>query len=231
MRYTSILVALLLVPNFIVAQNLESEKREMLVEQLSKKGIKHAATLAAMKKVERHLFVPKEHTDAAYYNTPLPIGHGQTISQPYMVAYMTQILDPKPNHKVLEVGTGSGYQAAVLAEIVDTVYSIEIVPELAKGASEKFKNLGYINIKVVVADGYYGLEERAPFDAIIVTAAAKQIPKPLIEQLKKGGRMIIPIGFPSFVQTLTLVKKNRNGRVSTSNLMMVRFVPFTREVN
>lgn len=229
MRWLYILCAFLIFPWYANAQDFKQEREEMIIEQISKKGIKHARTLDAMRKVERHLFVSAEQANMAYYDSPLPIGYGQTISQPYMVAYMTQALDPKPNHRILEIGTGSGYQAAVLAQIVDTVYTIEIVPELAKISSERFKELGYDNIKVITGDGYYGLEEEAPFDGIIATAAAQYIPPSLINQLKEGGKMIIPIGFPSFVQTLTLVEKNRRGKVSTTSLMMVRFVPFTRD--
>ena len=226
MRWLYILYTFLIFPWYANAQDFKQKREEMVIKQISEKGIKHAATLDAMRKVERHLFVAPEQVNMAYLDGPLSIGYGQTISQPYIVAYMTQVLDPKPHHKVLEIGTGSGYQAAVLAHIVDTVYTIEIVPELAKIASERFKRLGYDNIKVITGDGYYGLEEEAPFDAIIATAAAGHIPPSLISQLKEGGKMVIPVGFPSFVQTLTLVEKNRRGKVSTSSLMMVRFVPF-----
>lgn len=199
----------------------------MVTEQIAKRGVKHVHTLDAMRKVERHLFVSPEHMHMAYRDGPLSIGYGQTISQPYIVAYMTQIIDPKPNYKILEIGTGSGYQAAVLAEIVDKVYTIEIIPELGETASDRLKKLGYNNVKVIKADGYYGLQEQAPFDAIVVTAAAEHIPPSLIQQLKEGGKMIIPVGSPFLVQTLMLVEKKR-GRTSTSSLMPVRFVPFTR---
>lgn len=226
MRWLYILCALLIFPWYVNAQDFKQKREEMVIKQISGRGIKHAATLDAMRKVERHLFVAPEQVNMAYFDGPLSIGYGQTISQPYIVAYMTQVLDPKPHHKVLEIGTGSGYQAAVLAHIVDAVYTIEIVPELAKIASERLKSLGYDNIKVITGDGTYGLVEEAPFDAIIATAAAGHIPPSLISQLKEGGKMVIPVGFPSFVQTLTLVEKNKRGKVSTSSLMMVRFVPF-----
>ena len=166
----------------------------------------------------------------AYDDGPLSIGYGQTISQPYIVAYMTEIIEPKPNHKILEIGTGSGYQAAVLAEIVDSVYTIEIVTELGETATDRLQELGYDNVKVIKADGYNGLEEQAPFDAIVVTAASEHIPPSLIRQLKEGGKMVIPVGSPFLVQTLMLVEK-KEGKIATSSLMPVRFVPFTRSRN
>lgn len=199
----------------------------MVDKQIYKRGIKHANTLDALRKVERHLFVSPRYKHMAYNDGPLSIGYGQTISQPYIVAYMTQIIDPKPEHKILEIGTGSGYQAAILAEIVDEVYTIEIIPELGEIASERLKKLGYDNVAVIKGDGYYGLLEHAPFDAIVVTAAAEHIPPSLIQQLKEGGKMVIPVGSPFLVQTLMLVEKKR-GKISTSSLMPVRFVPFTR---
>ena len=199
----------------------------MVNDQIAKRGINHRATLDAMRKVERHLFVPPAYMGMAYDDGPMPIGYGQTISQPYIVAYMTEIIKPKKDDKILEIGTGSGYQAAILAEIVDTVYTIEIVSELAKTASDRLQKLGYDNVEVISGDGYYGLEEHAPFDAIVVTAAAEHIPPSLIRQLKDGGKMVIPVGSPFLVQTLMLVEKKK-GKVSTSSLMPVRFVPFTR---
>ena len=170
--------------------------------------------------------MPSEQRRFAYADRPLPIGYGQTISQPFIVAYMTQIIDPKPGQKVLEIGTGSGYQAAILAEIVDHVYTIEIVPELGRSA-EKLLNELYNNVSVKIGDGYYGWEEAGPFDAIVVTAAAGTIPPPLIEQLKTGGKMIIPVGSPYMTQQLMLVEKGTR-RYTTRSLMPVRFVPFTR---
>jgi len=201
----------------------------MVRTQISRRGIHSPQVLESMRKVERHLFVPPEEVRRAYDDGPLSIGYGQTISQPYIVAYMTQIINPKPHFKVLEIGTGSGYQAAILAEIVDTVYTIEIIPELSKGAKERLEYLGYNNIQVITADGYNGLEEHAPFDAIVVTAAAEHIPPPLIQQLKDGGKMIIPVGSPFIVQTLMLIDK-KNEKYTTSSLMPVRFVPFTRSL-
>ena len=209
------------------AQDYQRLREEMVRYQISRRGVIHPPTLEAMRKVERHLFVPPEQMRRAYDDGPLPIGYGQTISQPYIVAYMTQIIDPKPHYKVLEIGAGSGYQAAILAEIVEKVYTIEIVPELGKEASNRLKELGYKNVEVITGDGYHGLEEHSPFDAIVVTAAAEHIPPPLIQQLKEGGKMIIPVGSPFLVQTLMLVEKKK-GKISTSSLMPVRFVPFTR---
>ncbi len=180
-----------------------------------------------MQKVPRHLFVPESQIDNAYQDSPLPIGYGQTISQPYIVAYMTEIINPKEHFKVLEIGAGSGYQAAVLAEIVKEVYTIEIIPELATQAIERFYSNGYKNVRTKIADGYHGWAEAGPFDAIVVTAASEHIPPPLIEQLKESGTMIIPIGTPFMVQQLVLVQKEK-GKIRTKNLIPVRFVPFTR---
>ena len=204
------------------------EQRNLMVTaQLENRGISDRLTLQAMRTVPRHRFVPKAQQPFAYHDRPLPIGYGQTISQPYMVAYMTEVIKPQKAFKVLEIGTGSGYQAAVLAEIVDEVYTVEIVPELAGQSQQKFRELGYQNIKTINADGYSGWEEFAPFDAIIVTAAAEFIPPPLIRQLKEGGKMVIPVGAPFVVQTLMLVEK-KNGKITTKSLFPVRFVPFTR---
>jgi len=200
----------------------------MVEKQIELRGIEDNSTLAAIQAVERHRFVPESLVSDAYLDRPLPIGHGQTISQPYIVAYMTEVVKPKPEHKVLEIGAGSGYQAAVLAEIVEEVYTIEIIEALASQAAERLKKLGYDNIHVRNADGYYGWPEEAPFDAIVVTAAADHIPPPLIDQLKDGGRMIIPVGSPLRVQQLMLVEKS-DGETTTRNLMPVRFVPFTRD--
>ena len=199
----------------------------MVTNQLEKRGIRDQGTLQAMGTVPRHQFVPKLQQRFAYHDRPLPIGYGQTISQPYMVAYMTEAIKPQKEFKVLEIGTGSGYQAAVPAEIVGEVYTVEIVSELAGQAKERFTELGYSNIKTNHADGYFGWEEYAPFDAIIVTAAAEFIPPPLIKQLKEGGKMVIPVGSPFLVQTLMLVEKKK-GKTTTKSLFPVRFVPFTR---
>jgi protein-L-isoaspartate(D-aspartate) O-methyltransferase len=181
--------------------------------------------------VPRHKFVSDIYLDRAYDDSPLPIGYGQTISQPYIVAYMTDILNLNKNSRVLEVGTGSGYQAAILSPIVKQVYTIEIIPELAKSAVTRLKNLGYHNIEVAIGDGYYGWNKHAPFDAIIVTAAAGHIPTPLIEQLKNNGRMVIPVGGSFLIQNLILVTKDKDGNVTTRNLIPVRFVPLTGRRN
>lgn len=183
--------------------------------------------LEAMARVPRHAFVPEAQRPHAYENRPLPIGYGQTISQPYIVALMTDLARPGKTHKVLEIGTGSGYQAAVLAELVAQVYSIEIVEPLATQAAERLRTLGYTNIHTRVGDGYYGWPQAGPFDSIVVTAAAPAVPPPLLRQLKPGGRMVIPVGTSFFTQTLMLVEKDAQGRVRTRQLVPVRFVPLT----
>jgi protein-L-isoaspartate(D-aspartate) O-methyltransferase len=209
------------------ADSREHERDLMVRTQIEERGITHPATLRAMRTVLRHRFVPSERSRDAYDDRPLPIGYGQTISQPYIVAYMTEAIRPRKPFRVMEIGTGSGYQAAVLAEIVDTVYTVEIITELEKAAEERLATLGYTNIRIKNADGYYGWKEYAPFDAIVVTAAAELIPPPLIDQLKNGGVMVIPVGSPFLVQTLMLVEK-RGENVTTRSLMPVRFVPLTR---
>jgi protein-L-isoaspartate(D-aspartate) O-methyltransferase len=204
-----------------------SLRERMVKEQIIKRGISDKATLSAIKKVPRHLFVPADIKDEAYDDNPLSIGYGQTISQPYIVAFMTEVSRPSPKKKVLEIGTGSGYQAAILAEITDTVYTIEIIPELAKEASDRFKKLGYKNIITRYGDGYKGWPEHSPFDIIIVTAAAEKIPQPLLDQLAENGRLVIPVGEPYAVQELILVVK-KNGKTENKRLTFVRFVPFKR---
>jgi protein-L-isoaspartate(D-aspartate) O-methyltransferase len=203
------------------------ERESMVNDQILDRGISDQKTLNAMLKVKRHLFVPESQKPYAYEDRPLPIGYGQTISQPYIVAFMTEFLKLRPEYKVLEIGTGSGYQAAVLAEIVKEVYTVEIIPELGRSAAERLKSLGYENIKVRVEDGYYGWEENSPYDAIIVTAAAGSVPPPLIKQLKDGGKMIIPVGSPFFFQYLVSVEKS-GGEITTKRLIGVSFVPLTR---
>jgi len=210
------------------ADDFKRERENMVRIQLQARGISDQSTLEAMRNVPRHLYVPDVQRRNAYQDRPLPIGYGQTISQPYIVAYMTEIIDPKAEHKVLEIGTGSGYQAAVLAEIIDEVYTIEIIRGLGEQAKEKL-NAQYDNVHVKIADGYYGWEEHAPFDAIVVTAAAEYIPPPLVQQLREGGRMIIPVGSHFQMQQLMLVTKGEDGEISTRSLMPVRFVPFERE--
>jgi protein-L-isoaspartate(D-aspartate) O-methyltransferase len=183
--------------------------------------------LAAMNKVERHRFVPTAQQRHAYENRPLPIGHGQTISQPYIVALMTGLLEPQSNHRVLEIGTGSGYQAAVLAELVREVYTIEIIEPLGRDARERLARLGYRNVDVRIGDGYYGWPEHGPFDGIVVTAAATHVPPPLVRQLKPGGKMVIPVGASFLTQYLLLVEKLPDGAVTSRQILPVRFVPLT----
>lgn len=183
--------------------------------------------LEAMAKVPRDKFVPASELPYAYENRPLPIGHGQTISQPYIVAVMTDMLNLKPDSKVLELGTGSGYQAAILGEMAGQVYTIEIVEPLATGARERLQRLGYDNVTVKHGDGYYGWQEHAPFDAIVVTAAASHIPPPLIKQLKPGGRMVIPVGSRFMTQQLLTVEKREDDRIISRQVMPVIFVPVT----
>jgi len=187
-----------------------------------------ARVMAAMAKVPRHRFVPATYSALAYANRPLPIGHGQTISQPYIVALMTELLDSKAGDVVLEIGTGSGYQAAVLAELVASVYSIEIIEPVGKNAAALLQQLGYKNIETRIGDGYNGWPERAPFDAVIVTAAAGRVPPALVAQLKPGGRLVIPVGGEGEVQFLHVMVKQADGSISTRRSLPVRFVPLTR---
>lgn len=203
--------------------------RERMVEQqIEARDVTDSAVLAAMQAVPRHRFAPDHSPERAYSDRPLPIGHNQTISQPYIVARMTELVRPDPTDRVLEIGTGSGYQAAVLGEIVDSVYTIEIIPELAATATTRLRRLGYDNVVVRNADGFEGWPAHAPFDAIVVTAAPEEIPPPLLDQLADGGRMIIPVGPTGGTQELTLVTKE-DGEVSKRQLAPVRFVPFLDE--
>jgi protein-L-isoaspartate(D-aspartate) O-methyltransferase len=228
----SIIAIQLRVPSYFFRKNISdefSEKRNSMVDQqIANRGIKDHAVLEAMRTVPRHKFVLEEYLDQAYADHPLPIGYGQTISQPYIVALMTEMLQVKPGQRVLEIGTGSGYQAAILAELGAEVYTVEIIPELAKQAQDRLERLGYTNIKILNADGYYGWEEYAPYDAIIVTAAPDHLPQPLVNQLKEGGRLVIPIGPVGTVQTLWLFEKSQ-GELLATNLGLVRFVPLTGE--
>jgi len=201
-------------------------RQRMVREQIVARGIKDQKVIQAMIKVPRHLFVPEAYERMAYEDRPLPIGEGQTISQPYIVGLMTELLELSPNTKVLEIGTGSGYQAAILAELVKEVYTIEIVEILGQTASQLIKYLGYKNIHTKIGDGYKGWPEKAPFDAIIVTCAPSDIPKPLENQLKEGGKMIIPLG-GSIVQELILFEK-KNGELIKKVVAPVRFVPMVR---
>jgi protein-L-isoaspartate(D-aspartate) O-methyltransferase len=229
MKLVAPILSILLFISFFLQEDVYKEKRERMVkDQIEKRGVSDKLVLQAIRNVKRHWFVPEDRIEEAYDDGPLPIGYGQTISQPYIVAYMTEVIQPKAESKVLEIGTGSGYQAAVLGEIVKEVYTIEIVPELANAAAERLKKRGYNKVRVKQADGYYGWKENGPYDAIIVTAAAEFVPPPLIEQLKDNGKMIIPIGSPFMTQTLMLIQKEGK-KIKTKNLLPVRFVPFTRK--
>jgi protein-L-isoaspartate(D-aspartate) O-methyltransferase len=202
------------------------ERAEMVRTQIATRDIRDQRVLEAMREVPRHRFVPLDYRNRAYVDRPLPIGLGQTISQPYIVAAMTELLRPKSTDRVLEIGTGSGYQAAVVSRLVAKVYSIEIVPELAERAAKTLAELGYANIEVSSGDGYRGIPSEAPFDGILVTAAPDEIPQPLIDQLAVGGRMVIPVG--DFYQQLTVVEKTAQG-IKKHSVFPVRFVPMTGE--
>jgi len=212
------------------------QREKMVKEQISdapdyRDPVKDPRVLSAMRTVPRHLFVERKLQSAAYGDFPLPIGYGQTISQPYIVALMTEMLEVKPEHKALEVGAGSGYQAAVLSLLVKEVYTIEIAETLALQAEERLKRLKYANVSVRAGDGYYGWEEVAPFDRIIVTCAASLVPPPLVKQLKPGGKMCIPVGAAYSVQYLTMVEKSETGTITMRKSIPVRFVPLTRSGN
>ncbi|MFH2084279.1 MAG: protein-L-isoaspartate(D-aspartate) O-methyltransferase [Candidatus Omnitrophota bacterium] len=199
-------------------------RKNMVREQIAARGVTDPAVLAAMEKVPRHLFIDEKYTAVAYDDHPLPIEEGQTISQPYIVALMTELLSPSKDDRILEIGTGSGYQAAVLGEITKEVFSVEIIPSLAESAAERLKNLGYKNVRIKSGDGFLGWSEHAPYDGIIVTCAPKDIPEPLIAQLKEGGRLVIPVG--EGFQELKLGEK-KNGEFTVRDIIPVRFVPMT----
>jgi protein-L-isoaspartate(D-aspartate) O-methyltransferase len=207
------------------SSDFAAERQRMIQQQLVARGIQEERVLVAMAKVPREEFVPPNSRAASYEDGPLQIGYGQTISQPYIVAFMTEQLHPKPSDRVLEIGTGSGYQAAILAELVAEVYTIEIAEPLARSAGATLVRLGYKNVRMKVGDGYKGWPENAPFDAIIVTCAPDRVPRPLTDQLKEGGRMIIPVG-DRFAQELYLLEK-KNGQLKESAVLPVRFVPMT----
>ena len=197
----------------------------MVEDQIIKRGVEDPRVLDVMKVVERHKFVPEKYSESAYKDGPLPIGHGQTISQPFIVAFMTENLKLEPSHKVLEIGTGSGYQAAVLSELCDHVYTIEIVDELANESAERLVRLGFNNITVRSGDGYKGWPEEAPFDRIMVTAAPEEIPELLTEQLAEGGVMVIPVGKQYEIQYLWVITKEADGSIKKEKILPVRFVP------
>lgn len=228
---------LLLFSSHVIAEDVYQQKRSDLINIIKsdvvrtsdflEQGALDERVLDAIGKVSRHEFVSDDQRPHAYENRPLPIGYGQTISQPYIVAIMTDLLKPEKTDQVLEVGTGSGYQAAILAELVDTVYTIEIIEELGINAAGNLKRTGYDTVHTQIGDGYYGWETMAPFDGIIVTAVASHIPPPLIKQLKPGGRMIIPVGGQFMMQYLVLVTKDVDGKVTTRQILPVSFVPLT----
>ncbi|MCS5639162.1 MAG: protein-L-isoaspartate(D-aspartate) O-methyltransferase [Candidatus Marinimicrobia bacterium] len=201
----------------------------MIKNQLQSRGIRDDAVLEVMRSVERHNFVPENYRDRAYSDGPLPIGHGQTISQPYIVAFMTEQLQVSSQHKILEIGTGSGYQAAILGELAKHVFTIEIIPELAEGAKNILNHLSYKNITVRAGDGYKGWPEEAPFERIMVTAAPTEVPQELIDQLAPGGRMILPVGAQFLVQYLWVIEKDDQGTVTKEKILPVRFVPMVKE--
>ena len=233
-----ICISLLLYSNFgLTGEDDYSRQREQMVRIIEEdviatsvyldKKVLDSSVLQALNTVPRHKLVPASQKPYAYLNKPLAIGYGQTISQPYIVAIMTDILNPHPEHKILEIGTGSGYQAAILSRLVKKVYTIEIIEALGKRARRDLGKLGYDNIQVRIGDGYYGWEQYAPYDGIVVTAAASHIPPPLIQQLKPGGRMIIPVGSRFLTQQLLLVIKDKESKVTTRQILPVRFVPLT----
>ncbi|MCI0507492.1 MAG: protein-L-isoaspartate(D-aspartate) O-methyltransferase [Gammaproteobacteria bacterium] len=234
---SSLLIAILAFSALLPADDRYTSARQALVKEIISdvqetsiyldKDALDPRVMDAMAKVPRHEFVPFLQKPYSYQNRPLPIGHGQTISQPYIVAIMTDLLKPKAGDRVLEIGTGSGYQAAILSEIVSEVYTIEIIGALGEQAEEHFKRLNYRNIQSRIGDGYYGWESAAPFDGIVVTAAASHVPPPLIEQLKPGGRMVIPVGSPFLVQHLVIVEKHTDGKITSKQILPVRFVPLT----
>lgn len=207
----------------------EGMRKAMVEEQIRSRGVTHEGVLRAMTEVPRHEFVPEELRLSAYEDRPLPIGLEQTISQPFIVAMMTELVDPKPSHVVLEVGTGSGYQAAVIARLVAEVYTIEIIPEHAESARQRLQRMGIGNVEVRAGNGYLGWPDKAPFDGILVTAGATEIPQPLIEQLKPGGRMVIPVGNGPEDQVLKVVEKSQSGAVEVRDIFPVRFVPLRKQ--
>lgn len=239
-KAAALLSALVLLPHVLTrawADDAFLASREAMVRQIAQDMADTAVetgrhtlsprVLEALRRVPRHRFVPEKLLDAAYENRPLPIGYGQTISQPFIVALMTELLDLPQDAKVLEIGTGSGYQAAVLAEIAREVFTVEIIPELGRTAEGRLKDLGYPHVHVKIGDGYFGWEEHAPYDAVMVTAAAPHIPPPLLHQLKPGGTLVLPVGPPFLTQYLTVVKKARDGTVTTRQVLPVAFVPLT----
>jgi protein-L-isoaspartate(D-aspartate) O-methyltransferase len=210
-------------------ENRSTEREAMVARQIAARGVNDPRVLEAMRSVPRHLFMPESSRPHAYADTPLPIGEGQTISQPYIVALMTELARPRPEDRVLEVGTGSGYQAAVLSKLAKHVWSIELEPTLARTAADVLSKQGYENVTVRAGDGYLGWPEESPFDIIMVTAAPDHVPQPLIDQLATGGRMVVPVGGAYSTQDLRLIEKDRSGNVTSRTITPVRFVPLRRE--
>ncbi|RKZ08263.1 protein-L-isoaspartate O-methyltransferase [bacterium] len=228
-RQIGILIVLLLVPFLLgPGESWKSRRHTMVTEQLIARGISDERVLDAMRTVRRHEFIPEDYRDFSYDDSPVPIGHGQTISQPYIVALMTELLGLQPHHRLFELGTGSGYQAAVASLLVEEVYTIEILTPLAQRARTVLGALGYDNVHVRAGDGWAGWPEAAPFDRIILTAAATDLPQSLLDQLKPGGRLIMPLGAKGAVQELVLVTRSISGEAHVKELLPVRFVPVTR---
>jgi protein-L-isoaspartate(D-aspartate) O-methyltransferase len=223
LKWAGIVMALFVGSITTARADYASSREQMVQTQIIGRGVKNPAVIAAMRKVERHLFIPSTVRSSAYGDFPVSIGEGQTISQPYIVALMTEVLELKPEDKVLEIGPGSGYQAAILAEICKSVYTIEIVPVLGERARELLMKLGYANVFVNIGDGYKGWPENSPFDAVIVTCAPAEIPNPLVDQLAEGGRMVIPVG-EHFTQELVLLRKEK-GKIVKKAIVPVQFVP------
>jgi len=211
------------------SSEFQTVRKVMIERQIQARGVKDPRVIKAMQDVPRHLFVDESLWPVAYSDGPLPIGHGQTISQPYIVSFMTELLQADTHHVVLEIGTGSGYQAAVLSKLTHHVFSIEIIAELGQEAEERLKRLGYDNVTVKIGDGYQGWPDEAPFDRIIVTAAPEEIPQKLVEQLKPGGRMVLPVGPQWWGQDLLIVEKDEKGKVTKRESLPVRFVPMVHE--
>jgi protein-L-isoaspartate(D-aspartate) O-methyltransferase len=234
---TGLMISIVVLPASALARDKYADQRQQMVREINRdvqqtslyldKEALDPRVMDAMATVPRHEFVPWAQKRYAYQNRPLPIGHGQTISQPYIVAIMTDLIKPQPGDRVLEIGTGSGYQAAILATLVKEVYTIEIIKALGEQAAARFKELHYTNVHARIGDGYYGWKKAAPFDGIVVTAAASHVPPPLIQQLKPGGRMIIPVGSTFLVQQLVVVEKHQDGTVTSRQILPVRFVPLT----
>ncbi len=231
-RFIFFLASVFLISHFTCAtpEDYKKQREQLVKTHIIDEGITDHAVIKSMLTVPREEFVPENFKKNAYRNTPLPIGYGQTISQPYIVALMTELLSVDEDDRVLEIGTGSGYQAAVLGHIVKEVYTVEIIKPLAQMAQKTFQRLQYTNISGKFGDGYYGWEEFSPYDAIIVTAAVDHIPPPLLLQLKMGGRMCLPVGEPYFTQILKVVEKTEYGKIRVYDILPVRFVPFTREL-